>query len=83
MATTRSRRRSGARQIELEFKAWGGARPGAGRKPTRERAGVSHKTRERLASRFPVHVTVRLGPDLPGLRNERTLRVLKRASASG
>ncbi len=58
-------------------------RPGGGRKPKGERAGVSHATREELASRFPVHVTVRLERGLPGLRGKQAYRTLKRAFAAG
>ncbi len=65
------------------FARRGGRRPGAGRKPKGERPGVSHKTREALAARFPVHVTVRLERGLPGLRDKQTYRALKRAFAAG
>ncbi len=61
----------------------GGRRPGAGRKPKGERAGVSHKTRAALAARFPVLVTVRLDPGLPLLRDEQTRGVLQAAFAAG
>jgi hypothetical protein len=46
----------------------GGRRAGAGRKPKGEKAGVSHRQRAALASRFPVHVTVKLLRPLPRLR---------------
>lgn len=38
---------------------WGGARPGAGRKPKGERALVSHKTRPALSGRTALHVVLR------------------------
>jgi putative transposase len=41
----------------------GGWRPGAGRK--KSRGTVSHLTRPELASRFPQHVTLRLGAEAP------------------
>jgi putative transposase len=47
---------------------WGGRRAGAGPKPKGVRAGVSHRSREALASRFPVHVTLKLEQGLPSLR---------------
>jgi len=50
---------------------WGGRREGAGPKPRGERAGVSHREREALASRFPVHVTMKLRAGLPSLRRGR------------
>jgi len=70
-----------AKQGELPFKMRGGARKGAGRKPKGKTALVSHKTRGRLASRFPVHVTVRLRAGLPSLRVERTYDVVRRVFA--
>ncbi|MBI4880414.1 MAG: transposase [Planctomycetes bacterium] len=70
-------------QQQLAFARRGGRRPGAGRKPKGERPGVSHKTREALAARFPVHVTVRLERGLPGLRDKQTYRALKEAFAAG
>jgi hypothetical protein len=44
----------------LPFKQWGGARPGAGRKPAGPAPGVSHGRRAPLAARFPVHATAKL-----------------------
>ena len=71
------------RQGELsKFRNWGGARKGAGRKPKGERAGVSHTTRAKLASRFPVHVTVRLLKGFPSLRAVETYGVLRQAVGS-
>jgi REP element-mobilizing transposase RayT len=39
---------------------WGGARPGAGRKPKGERALVSHKVRARFAMRTALHLVLRV-----------------------
>ena len=44
----------------------GGWRPGAGR--PRGRTRVAHTTRERLAPRFPIHVTLRLREGLGSVR---------------
>ncbi|MBI4882334.1 MAG: hypothetical protein HY812_22130, partial [Planctomycetes bacterium] len=44
---------------------------------------MSHRTREKLAARFPVHVTVRLEQGLPRLRDKRTYRALQGAFAAG
>ncbi len=70
-------------QQTFVFPRWGGKRKGAGRKPRGERAGVLHATRARLATRFPVHVTVRLKRGLPSLRRKSAYRVLERAFAAG
>ena len=78
------RKRKQAKQVAFEFPCgWGGRRKGAGRKPKGERAGVSHRTRARLASCFPVHVTLRLERGLPSLRRRREHRVLLAAFHAG
>ena len=70
-------------QQELPFKMVGGKRAGAGRKPKGERAGVSHKEREAVCSRYPVHVTVKLVKGLPSLRRNKERRVLVGAFRTG
>ena len=67
----------------LPFKEWGGRRPGAGRKPKGERAGVSHAPRAKLAARFPVHATAKLSRGLPKLRQKREYAALRAAFAAG
>jgi REP-associated tyrosine transposase len=64
------------RQRSFEFRTWGGARKGAGRRPLGARAGVSHLPRPALAHRFPVHVTWRMRGDVWNLRARRCMRVL-------
>jgi REP element-mobilizing transposase RayT len=54
------RRPTRPRQCDFVFKAWGGARKGAGRKPVGERAGVSHRTRPRINANLPAHVTLKM-----------------------
>ena len=78
--TVKSRR---VEQGQLPFRSRGGVRPGAGRKPTGERAGVSHRARAKLAARFPVHVTVRVVAGLPRLRSRRVYAALRAAFAAG
>src|SRR5215471_1006304 len=70
-------------QRSFEFKTWGGARDGAGRKPTRERAGVVHRRRPVLKSRFPVHVTWRMREGVWNLRSRRCFGALARAFWGG
>src|SRR5260370_29389634 len=70
------------RQLGLNLRRWGGARPGAGRKPTGERAGVSHRARPALARRFPVHVTLRVRREVYSLRSRRCFGVIRRAFAA-
>ena len=64
------------------MRTWGGARKGAGRKPSGERAGVSHLRRPVLATRFPVHVTLRMLPHVWNLRSRRSFRVFRTAIAA-
>ena len=67
----------------LPFKKNGGARPGAGRKPKGESAGVPHRRRREFKARCPVHVTVKLLPGLARLRRGREYRALRAAFAAG
>src|SRR5438270_10061631 len=71
------------RQAAFRFKTWGGSRKGAGRKPTRERAGVVHRRRPVLKKRFPVHVTWRMTDDVWNLRSRRCFTALSRAFWGG
>jgi putative transposase len=55
-----SKRLRGKAQLVLPFRAgWGGARPGAGRKPKGERRGTPHRARPVQRPEHPVHVTLR------------------------
>jgi REP element-mobilizing transposase RayT len=50
----------GSAQLALRFaKRWGGARDGAGRKPSPGRRNVPHRARPRHTAANPVHVTLR------------------------
>ena len=74
--------RSKGRAKQLHLFRWGGARPGAGRKPKGDRPGVSHLSRPVLAARFPVHVTLRLREDMPSLREGRAYATVRRCLAA-
>ena len=65
---TRGRQRRPV-QLELRRRGRGGPRDGAGRKPGAVRP-TPHRARPALASRFPVHVTLKVDPSLPDLRDE-------------
>jgi REP-associated tyrosine transposase len=60
---------------------WGGWRPGAGRKPKGEHAGVSHARRPRFQKGRPVILTLRVRPGLPSLRGEDAHASIRRALA--
>src|SRR5262245_20126518 len=72
-----------SRQLGLTFRTWGGARRGAGRKPTGERAGVSHVSRPVLDPRHPAHVTLKVGRGIPSLRSQSSMRVLQSCFVRG
>lgn len=57
----------------------GGHRRGAGRKPNGAEAGMPHDARVSLAARHPVHVTVKLRPGLPRLRQKAPYAVVRSA----
>jgi REP element-mobilizing transposase RayT len=71
-------------QKAFEFpNGWGGRRKGAGPKRRGERPCVSHRTREALATRAPVQVTMRVKSGLPSLRGLTEFAVLRGAMATG
>src|SRR6185312_13659918 len=70
-------------QAAFAFRRWGGRRKGAGRKPVRTRAGVRHRRRAVLKSRFPVHVTWRMRDHVWSLRSRRCFGALARAFWGG
>lgn len=62
---------------------WGGWRPGAGRKPKGEKAGVPHRERPRLSTRFPVHVLLRLDQELALLSSPEARAALEQSFEGG
>ncbi len=78
-----------SRQLEMDLTRRhdgdrrGGRRKGAGRKPKGPKAGVSHRRRELLKVRTPLHVTVRCGHDVKRLRRWRVAKELARAFRAG
>lgn len=71
------------RQRAFEFRTWGGARAGAGRKPKGARAGVSHLRRPAHARRHPLHVTLRVRAGLRSLREHKLFLAVRRALTAG
>jgi REP element-mobilizing transposase RayT len=66
-------------QLPLSFRQHGGRRAGAGRKPGPGRGNVRHRARAKLASRFPVLVTLRAERGVGNLRRKRAFRPIERA----
>jgi REP element-mobilizing transposase RayT len=56
------------KQIEMKLPTWGGKRAGAGRKPKKGKAGVSHLARRRFSRSQPAHVTMSTLPGVGFLR---------------
>lgn len=74
LTPTPRKRRHRPRQLELRPRTWGGRREGAGR-PSLGR--VPRVVRPPVASRFPVHVTLKLDESLPNLRTQQLFRVIE------
>ena len=76
---------SRARQLSLSLRAprrWGGSRPGAGRKPG-DRPRMRHLSRDRFRKPLPVHITLRVQPDVPSLRTVSIVREIERTFGNG
>jgi len=71
------------RQRAFQFRTWGGARAGAGRKPKGARSGVSHLRRPAHSRHLPLHVTLRVRQGLPALREHEVFLEVRRALAAG
>ena len=74
LTPTQRKRRHRTRQLELRPRTWGGRREGAGR-PSLGRA--PRVARPPVASRFPVHVTLKLDESLPNLRTKPLFGVIE------
>ena len=75
---------SSSRQTQFTFSSRGGARDGAGRKPTHDGpARLRHLKRPHLKPRFPVHITKRVRGDVGWLRRFKLCNVLRRAFVYG
>jgi REP element-mobilizing transposase RayT len=66
--------RKRAQQLNIEFRAHGGARSGAGRKPNGPKPGVAHRARGRLGGAAPVFVTMKVLAGIANLRTQRRFR---------
>ena len=61
----------------------GGKRDGAGRKPKGPKAGVPHRPRPIIRKKTPVHVTVRLVPEVGSLRRRKLIASMREAFRLG
>jgi REP element-mobilizing transposase RayT len=74
-----SRERKRWKQLELPRR--GGKREGAGRKRTGARPLVAHRVRPEVKAKTPVHVTLRVLPEIARLRRREQYRAIRRALA--
>jgi REP element-mobilizing transposase RayT len=70
------------RQQSFVYSTWGGVRAGAGRKPSRARAGEEHAKRPEVVARYPVHLTMKVA-GVPSLRAQRCMTVMRAAFRGG
>jgi REP element-mobilizing transposase RayT len=73
----------GLHQGRLEFKSWGGARKGAGRKCEGKRSRVAHSKRAALKPSYPTHITLRIEDGLNNLRNRIEYATVREALVAG
>ncbi|MCW5806635.1 MAG: transposase [Deltaproteobacteria bacterium] len=74
-------RKGGEGQMSIDFRTWGGARVGAGRKKVRRKSDPSHRTRDAHPGWHPVHVVLRTLPAVGRLRRRRIYQAIRRAVA--
>jgi REP element-mobilizing transposase RayT len=68
-------------QRAFVFRTWGGKRKNAGRKRVAARPRVAHRRRPEIGARTPVHVTLRLLPEIGRLRRRDQYRAIRQALA--
>jgi REP element-mobilizing transposase RayT len=66
----------------MAFRMHGGKRDGAGRKPNGLRAGQPHARRPQLLASQPVHVTLRVAPDIRQLRTRDVYKAIRAATVA-
>ena len=66
-----------SRQGSFEFRTWGGKRAGAGRPPKGKRSSERHKKRPRLKRSHPLHVVLRVVPEVGRLRRRNLYRAIR------
>jgi REP element-mobilizing transposase RayT len=68
------------RHVQQELFRRGGKRKGAGRKPKGLRAGTTHEARRELQARHPLHIVLRVLPEIGNLRHPDLYRAVREAS---
>jgi putative transposase len=68
------------RHVQQELFKKGGKRKGAGRKPKGSRPGTSHDKRSEVKLRHPLHVVLRVVPDVGTLRRRKMYQAMREAT---
>jgi REP element-mobilizing transposase RayT len=74
---TRARRK---RHVQQQLFRNGGKRRGAGRKPTGSRAGVRHGARKAFDAQHPLHVVIRVVPEVGSMRRGKMYKAIRKAT---
>ncbi len=74
------RRRPLKRHVQQLLFRHGGKRRGAGRKPKGHRAGTSHEARPELDPTYPMHIVLRVVPEVGSLRRRHMYKAVRAAS---
>ncbi len=80
MAGVAKASRSSEQHVQQELLRRGGKRKGAGRKPANGRAGSSHEARPFVDAKHPLHVVLRVVPEVGNLRRRRMYKAVRDAS---
>ena len=75
------RKQGRLRQHTFDELRWGGARPGAGRKKSKD-SGMPHAKREDFRSLKVLHVTLRIASGLGSLRESKTFEAMRKVFAT-
>lgn len=73
-------RRPRKRHVQQELFRRGGKRKGAGRKPKGARAGARHQERPEIKARYPLHVVLRVVPEVGSMRRRPMYKAMREAT---
>jgi hypothetical protein len=76
----RSKKRPRKRHVQQELFRRGGKRKGAGRPPKGKRTGTTHEARPEIVARYPLHVVLRLAPEVGNMRRRQMYQAVRDAS---
>jgi hypothetical protein len=80
MAAASAKKRTTTRHVQQELFRRGGKRKGAGRPAKGSRAGTTHAARPKIEARYPLHVVLRLVPEVGNMRRNETYKAVRDAS---